>query len=167
MAERERVQQQLIHAQKVEAVGRLASGIAHDFNHLLSLILGYAEKGRRLDDAGEAKKALAGVEPAARRATAVTQRLLTFGRRDPGARGHASICSRRCATCSRCCAQLFDPGVRIAYELPGTPVPIEFDRAQLGSGGAQHRLERQPTRCRTAGASTSRCAPARTARPSR
>lgn len=130
MAERERVQQQLIHAQKVEAVGRLASGVAHDFNHLLSLILGYAEKGRRLDDAGEAKKALAGVEAAARRATAVTQRLLTFGRRDP-ARVERFDLVDALRDLQPMLRQLFDPGVRIAYDVPDAPLPIEFDRAQL------------------------------------
>lgn len=130
MLERERVQQQLIHAQKVEAVGRLASGVAHDFNHLLSLILGYAEKGRRLEDAAETKKALAGVEAAARRATAVTQRLLTFGRRE-AARVERFDLVEALRDLQPMLRQLFDPGVRIVYDLPDTATPVAFDRAQL------------------------------------
>jgi signal transduction histidine kinase len=64
----------------VEAVGRLASGVAHDFNHLLGLVLGYTARGKRADTDDEVQKALAGVESAARRAIAVAQELLSFSR---------------------------------------------------------------------------------------
>ena len=43
---REPAQEQLLHAQKIETVGHMASGVAHDFNHLLGLILGYAQRAR-------------------------------------------------------------------------------------------------------------------------
>lgn len=130
MAEREKVQQQLVHAQKVEAVGRLASGVAHDFNHLLSLILGYAAKGRQLDDAVELKKALGGVEAAGRRATAVTQKLLTFGRRE-ATRIERFDLVEALRDLQPMLRQLFDPAVRIVYALPDVPTAIEFDRAQF------------------------------------
>ena len=58
MQEKERSREQLVHALKIENVGRLASGVAHDFNHLLALILGYAGKGRRSDDPEALKAAL-------------------------------------------------------------------------------------------------------------
>ncbi|MBO9664181.1 ATP-binding protein [Dokdonella sp.] len=130
MAEREKVQQQLVHAQKVEAVGRLASGVAHDFNHLLSLILGYAAKGRRLEDAAELKKALEGVEAAGRRATAVTQKLLSFGRRE-AARSERFDLGEAMRDLQPMLRQLFDPDVRIVYDVPATVLPIQFDRAQF------------------------------------
>jgi signal transduction histidine kinase len=130
MAEREKVQNQLVHAQKVEAVGRLAAGVAHDFNHLLSLILGYAAKGRRSDDAGELKSALAGVEAAARRAAAVTHKLLGFSRPEPARveRFDAGDALRELEPMLR---QLFDPRVRIVYDLADEAAPLEFDRAQF------------------------------------
>ncbi len=130
IAERERVQSQLIHAQKVEAVGRLASGVAHDFNHLLGLILGYAERGQRSSDSAEAQKALSGVESAARRASAISQKLLNFSRQDLA----------RAETFDACAAlldmrmplrQLFDPAVEIDFDLPERPVPIHFDRVHF------------------------------------
>ena len=39
MQEKERIHEQLLHSQRVDIAGRMASGIAHDFNHLLGLIL--------------------------------------------------------------------------------------------------------------------------------
>ncbi|HJW46768.1 MAG TPA: ATP-binding protein [Lysobacter sp.] len=89
MAERERAQSQLIHAQKMEATGRLASGISHDFNNILDVIHGYAAQRHDIPDienreAREAAfaKALSGIEVAASRGTAITRKLLDFTRHD-------------------------------------------------------------------------------------
>jgi signal transduction histidine kinase len=130
MVERERVQGQLVHAQKVEAVGRLASGVAHDFNHLLGLILGYAAKGRGSDDRAELQQALAGVESAGRRAAAVAHKLLDFARRDALRieRFDAGDAVRELQPMLR---QLFDPSVRIGVALPESALPIAFDRARF------------------------------------
>src|SRR5690554_4422703 len=83
MREKDRVAEQLMHSQKMEVVGRLASGVAHDFNHLLGLVVGYASQGPELDDVEGLRTALAGAESAARRAAAVSRQLLDFSRREP------------------------------------------------------------------------------------
>lgn len=130
IAERERVQVQLIHAQKVETIGRLASGVAHDFNHLLGLILGYSNLAGRASDDEELQKMLGGVDSAARRAMAISQKLLNFSRRDL-ARPEtfdACIALREMQLPLR---QLFDPAVEIAFALPERPVPIHFDRTHF------------------------------------
>jgi len=73
---------QLHHAQKLEAIGQLAGGVAHDFNNFLQVILGHAElgmKGLPLDE--KAHYDLSQCHRAAEKATAVTQQLLAFSRR--------------------------------------------------------------------------------------
>jgi PAS domain S-box-containing protein len=78
----ERSQAQLLHSQKMEAIGRLAGGIAHDFNNLLMVISGYSEL--LLVQAGENLEIRHPVDEmvrAVQRATALTGQLLAFGRR--------------------------------------------------------------------------------------
>lgn len=127
---REQTQERLIHAQKVEAVGRLASGLAHDFNHLLSLVLGYVERGRSAGSQDELTKALGGIELAARRATAVSQKLLTFSRRD-GALAETLDACALLRDMQPMLHQLFDPAIKINVALPDSARLIRFDRAQL------------------------------------
>jgi signal transduction histidine kinase len=81
MAMRERLESELLESQKLEAVGRLASGVAHDFGNLLTAIRGYATLAReRLAPDHPARASLAQVEEAADHADAATRGLLTFAR---------------------------------------------------------------------------------------
>jgi two-component system cell cycle sensor histidine kinase/response regulator CckA len=81
ITERRHLEAQLRQAGKMEVVGQLAGGVAHDFNNILTAILGYADllaedlpvADRRLEDVDEIRKA-------AHRATALTRQLLTFSR---------------------------------------------------------------------------------------
>ena len=76
------LQQQLLQAQKMEAVGRLAGGIAHDFNNMLSAILGFAGIVASELPAGDPLTAdVAEILTATERASALTQQLLTFSRK--------------------------------------------------------------------------------------
>jgi len=81
-AKRRRLQDQLRQAQKMEAVGRLAGGIAHDFRNQLTVIEGYCDLlRRRLPKKTELQRLLGQITKASRRSTALTTKLLTFSRK--------------------------------------------------------------------------------------
>jgi len=82
ISSRLQLEEQLLHAQKMESIGRLAGGVAHDFNNILTAILGYLEAARiDLAEGGSPDADLAEVERAARRAAELTRQLLAFARR--------------------------------------------------------------------------------------
>jgi PAS domain S-box-containing protein len=82
VTERNELERKLQHAQKLDAVGHLAGGLAHDFNNVLMVIRGYTEllRGDLPPDAS-CQADLANMEQAVDRASTVTRKLLAFSRR--------------------------------------------------------------------------------------
>ncbi|MCA8950206.1 MAG: PAS domain S-box protein [Planctomycetes bacterium] len=83
-AEREQLRDQLSQAQKMETIGTLAGGVAHDFNNMLGVIRGFAEVALGRTSAGDPlQDDLQAILDASRRATDVTRQLLAFARKQP------------------------------------------------------------------------------------
>ena len=82
VTERNELERKLQHAQKIDAVGHLAGGVAHDFNNVLMVIRGYTELLRAdLPQDASCQSDLANMEQAVDRASTVTRKLLAFSRR--------------------------------------------------------------------------------------
>lgn len=80
--ERAELEQQLAQSQKMEAVGRLAGGVAHDFNNMLQAILGYAEVAiESIEESNPLREDLLEIEKAAERSASLTRQLLAFARK--------------------------------------------------------------------------------------
>jgi PAS domain S-box-containing protein len=84
ITDHKRLEAQLRQSHKMEAVGRLAGGIAHEFNNMLTVIQGHANLIRLQPELNaEARASLEHILTAAQRAAALTRQLLTFGRKQP------------------------------------------------------------------------------------
>ncbi|WP_250006872.1 PAS domain-containing sensor histidine kinase [Actinoplanes sp. M2I2] len=89
-AERDAAEKRMQHTRRLESLGQLAGGVAHDFNNILAVISNYAEMiSETLDrpaaepaDLADARKDCGQISRAAERATRLTKQLLAFGRRD-------------------------------------------------------------------------------------
>ena len=84
MAERKKVENQLLHAQRMESVGRLSSGIAHDMNNILSPLLLCVFMMRRNLPASEMDEMLNVIESSAKRGADIVNQLLAFSRNIAG-----------------------------------------------------------------------------------
>lgn len=84
ITEYKRLESQLYHSQKMEAIGQLAGGIAHDFNNMLNAIIGFGSLiDMNLKEDNPNKSYIREILKAAERATHLTRGLLTFSRKQP------------------------------------------------------------------------------------
>lgn len=84
ITEQRRLEEQYLQAQKMEAIGRLAGGVAHDFNNMLNVIIGYGEiVFDKLHHGDPLRKEVEEIIKAGQRSAALTRQLLAFSRKQP------------------------------------------------------------------------------------
>ncbi|MFO0670486.1 MAG: PAS domain-containing protein [Polyangiaceae bacterium] len=126
-----KIEAQLAEARKLESVGLLAGGVAHDFNNMLSVILAYTGEARaKLDPASALRAELDEVWKAAEKSVALTRQLLAFARRqvvtpvvlDPNeAIAHSLTMLKR----------LIGANVQVTWRPTDNPWSVYIDRSQL------------------------------------
>jgi len=131
---RKNLEEQFLHAQKMQAVGALAGGIAHDFNNLLTVILGAGQMARAaaetLPGTGNVRADIDDVLAAGERAAVLTGQLLAFSRRQviqPRLFDVGELVGNLTSMLNR----LVGEQVRIETVLPGTPMSVFADQGQL------------------------------------
>jgi len=135
LAEREKIEDALRQAQKMEAVGQLTGGIAHDFNNLLAGIMGSLEFLQRRLAAGRTdglERYSAAAMTSAQRATALTQRLLAFARRQPLDPKRVDA-NRLVAAMEDLLRRTLGPAINLEMVLAGGLWPTLSDPNQLDS----------------------------------
>ena len=125
------LQEQLIQAQKMEAVGKLAGGIAHDFNNLLQAIMSHVGVLRHpLPAAHAPARSLDELDQLVRRGAALTRQLLLFSRREV-ARPERLDVNEVIREATSLLRRLVREDVVFSLELTGEALPVEADRGQL------------------------------------
>ena len=110
------LEDQFLQAQKLETVGRLASGVAHDFNNLLTIINGHAELLLvRGGQSTASRDSLQAIHDAGLRAASLTRQLLTLGRKQPAELRRIDL------------NQVIDEGGRVIRRLIGEDIELEID----------------------------------------
>jgi two-component system, cell cycle sensor histidine kinase and response regulator CckA len=129
--ERRALEVQLRHAQRMEALGRLASGIAHDFRNLLTAVTGYSELLiELLDPRDPLRKTAEEIRGAAMRATVLSSQLLTFSRRDEASAGVLDV-NVLVADMEGMLRRLVGEHIELAVTLARSDSRVTADRAQL------------------------------------
>lgn len=131
VSERRLLEDQLMQAQKMEAVGRLAGGIAHDFNNLLTIINTYSEFLLSAIPSDDARRAdVEEIRRAVASATRLTRQMLTFSRRQVVAPVTLDL-NEAIAGMAGMLARVLGDDVRVDTELQAGSLPLLADAGQL------------------------------------
>ncbi len=130
-AERDRLQDELHHAQKIEAIGQLAGGVAHEFNNTLTAITAYSSLMlARLQPDSPLRHDVEQVIGSAERAATLTRQLLAFGRKQV-LQPRAIELNEIVRTSIELLQPLVHPGIRLRTNLDETVPVTEADPAQI------------------------------------
>jgi two-component system, cell cycle sensor histidine kinase and response regulator CckA len=130
-AEKARLEMQLLHARKLESVGRLAGGVAHDFNNMLSVILGYTELiTAKLAPGDPLLEPLGEIRKAAFHSRDTTRQLLAFSRKQVIAPRTVDL-NELVRSAQNSLLRLIGEDIELSF-MPGDGLwSVEFDPSQV------------------------------------
>lgn len=126
-----RAEEQLRQAQKMEAVGRLAGGVAHDFNNVLGIVTACCELLRSRVEMNGGSQYIENIQEAAKRGTSLTRQLLSFSRRQIGLRPRLLDLNDLVREVVKLLRPLMGDDVQIIVRHGDETAVIESDPAQL------------------------------------
>jgi two-component system cell cycle sensor histidine kinase/response regulator CckA len=128
---RKALESQLLQAQKIESVGRLAGGVAHDYNNMLSVIIGYAELVLgKMDPVEPMRSDITQILTAAQRSVRINQQLLAFARRQTVAPKVLDL-NETVASMLTMLRRLIGEDIDLAWNPRATAWPVKMDPAQI------------------------------------
>lgn len=131
LTEQKRLQEQLSQAQRIESVGRLAGGVAHDFNNMLSVILGHVQLARMKETLSPRMvEHLEQIKEAAERSSDIARQLLAFARKQTATPLILDL-NQTVAGMLKILARLIGENIDLAW-IPAESVwPVKMDPAQI------------------------------------
>lgn len=131
VTEQERLEERLRQTQKMEAIGRMAGGIAHDLNNILTVVFGYGDLVRmRLSGSPEALHEVEAILDAAGRARALTEEIQVFSRSQVGETKPIET-SVHLREVGRFLPQILGPEVELVLDLPDELAHVRLEPRQL------------------------------------
>jgi PAS domain S-box-containing protein len=131
ITERTTLENQLRQAQKLESVGRLAGGVAHDFNNMLQAIIGYAELAMmKIKRGSEHDEDLIQISQAAQRAADLTRQLLAFARKQPVSLKVLDL-NKTVASMLEMLNRIIGEDIELIWKPSFTPYRVKMDPAQI------------------------------------
>jgi signal transduction histidine kinase len=121
--------EQILHSQKMESIGTLASGVAHDFNNLLGIIMGqtaWLEENTQ----GETRRRIESIQQTAERGAALVRQILTFARKGETLRRSVDI-NALLLEFRPLISQLFPKNIHTEFHLDQNLPPLSLDSTQL------------------------------------
>lgn len=130
ITERKRLEAEFHHKRKMEAIGRLAGGIAHDLNNWLTVIIGYAEMMLEEPANTSARAGLEEILAASRSATGVTRNLLTFSRKQV-VQFQIIDLNRVVSEFHQLVQRIIGENIQVHVEVCPGPLPTKADPTQI------------------------------------
>ncbi|MEM9158016.1 MAG: ATP-binding protein [Verrucomicrobiota bacterium] len=127
-----RLEQDLFQSQKMEAIGRLAGGVAHDFNNILAVILSFSDLILdKTPDGDPNRKYLTEVRKAAERAADLTQQLLSFSRRNKSLKPEVLDAVKIARDMQKILRRLIPENIAFNLHFQEDPVHVNINRTAL------------------------------------